>query len=118
MTKNVASFAKISVGELIQALELLGFGFLNPHLNNIAGWNEHGEEITLLSESEAREFLIEGRGMTVWRGRETDLFVSVVHGIPRISFGGHTEQEEIEFVKEFSKAKLAFSVDHEDEAHG
>ena len=117
MTKHVGIFRHGSIEDVIAKLHELGFAYTNPYTGTISGWNAKGEEVPMRTTDEAREFLKEGCGVCLWRGRDEDLFVSLYRGEPHISFDGWTEAEEQRLMEELQGLGISFSIVHEDAAY-
>jgi hypothetical protein len=117
MTKNIAIFRRGSIEEVVAKLHELGFAYGNPYTKSISGGNAAGEEVLMATADEARGFLKEGCGVTMWRGKSEDLYLSVYHGKPHISFDGFTLEKEQQLVAELEELRISFSVVHEDAAY-
>ena len=113
MTKNVATVEATTFGELSAHLSELGYELQCPDTGNALGFNSDGDGPVRLSTSEVATFLVEGSGVSFWRGPTESLYISLVEGKPRIHFDGFTAAEEKTLCDSLLRLGVSFSVAYE-----
>lgn len=117
MSKNVATVEDLGVAELVTQLRAFGFVPQNPHLECVEGFSSVGNGPIRLGEEDVTDFLLNGNGISFWRGTSEDVFVSSFRGRPRISFDGFTALQEGAFCGAFAEAGIRLTVIDEDSAY-
>ncbi|MBL0041641.1 MAG: hypothetical protein IPP28_11495 [Xanthomonadales bacterium] len=102
--------------ELIATRESCGYELKHGETQLVHAFTRDGD-FCEIEGSLALPFLSEGNGALLWRGKAESLFVSLVHGRPRISCDGLSVSEEDALLRELAQNGVLVSVAHEDEAY-
>ena len=110
MTKNVATVEATTFGDLNAHLSQLGYELQCPDTGCALGFNSDGDGPVRLSPPEVAAFMVEGSGVSFWRGPTESVYVSLVEGKPRIHFDGFTAAEEKALCDSLLRLGVSFSV--------
>ena len=113
MTKNIATVHQLSLRELVDRMNLIGYSLSNPETKVAHLFRQDGEEVFAPS-SEALDTLRDEDGLLLWQDTSHSAYVCVSHGKPRIFFDGFTADEEQSLCKALSNLGILFTVAHED----
>jgi hypothetical protein len=117
MTKNVASFKKLTTSELIDKLGLLGYSLAHPETGKAHGFTSGGDGPVFFTTDKTQGFLVEGNGVRLWRNPSDSLYLSLIAGIPRICLDGLSCGEEQALCTALTSLGIDFWLAHEDSAY-